>query len=279
MGANNKPLTDEEFKRRAKSAHPAVIFHSEYQKSHGIVNAECTDCGNFWSPKAYSIMQGHGCSVCRGGGKTWTQEQYAMRLKKVHNGKIIVIDDYVDSATHIFHRCQAGHEWKATPRTIAGGTGCPDCVQVRMIAGRYADQTKYEFTERARALTRAVYKRFSHLINPENLRRGRKDYVIDHKMSIAECYYNPKELKDPIRLEELCHPANLEMLHYKVNLSKMTKCSITASELRTAIKSWNKTYGRPFSVYGERLTFHTEDLLKGGLDFDQILLSTHHVLN
>ena len=256
MGANNKPLSDEEFKQRIKSIHPNILVHSLYERAQARVNAECLDCGNNWTPKAYSLTQGHGCSVCQGGGKTWTQEQYVMRLQKVHKGKITVAETYVDSATHILHRCQSGHEWKSLPRIVASGHGCPACVQVRIVAGHYAEQTKTQFTDRARAITRAVYTRFAKLVNPNNLPRSKTEYVIDHRYSISDCYYNPKELKDPIRLEELCHPANLEMLHCTKNLEKRAKSSITAAELRTAIRSWNKTYGRPFSVYGERLTFN-----------------------
>lgn len=269
MGANNKPLTDAEFKKRVKAAHPHITVHSLYTKAHANVNAECNACGHKWQPKAYSLAQGHGCMICKGGGKMWTHKQYTKKLRETHGGRVKAVGEYVDSGTPMQHKCDKGHKWNARPRdVIRGKTCCRKCLQVRSVSERYSNQTRREFSERARSLTRAVYLRYSHLINPLGLKHGRTAYVVDHMYSIADCFRNPHELKDSIRLDELCHPANLQMLFFEENLTKNDKSSITASGLRSAIREWNKTYGRPFSVRGGRLSFDAKNLLQGSFDLN-----------
>lgn len=72
----------------------------------------------------------------------------------------------------------------------------------------------HEYSILVRRLTETNYRKYSYLINPQGLKRGHRDYHIDHIISVKEGY----ELNIPI--ETMAHPANLQMLPYKENHRK-----------------------------------------------------------
>ena len=61
--------------------------------------------------------------------KKLTQEEFEDKLKKVHNGKIICLDKYINNSTKIrFKHIVCNHEWTATPSNVLNGTSCPECA-------------------------------------------------------------------------------------------------------------------------------------------------------
>lgn len=73
------------------------------------------------------------------------------------------------------------------------------------------------------------YKKYKKIINPKKLKRGKKDYHIDHRFSVLEGF------KNNILPYIISHPFNLEMKYYKDNLSKDYKCSITKKQLMEGV--------------------------------------------
>lgn len=74
-------------------------------------------------------------------------------------------------------------------------------------------------------LTERSYRKYKKNINPENFKRGRGKYHVDHKFSVLEGFKNnilPKIIADP---------SNLQMLTEKENISKDFRCSITKRQL------------------------------------------------
>lgn len=59
--------------------------------------------------------------------KKKTHQQYVDEVAKV-NPNIEVIEQYIDSRTHILHRCKFdGYVWKPSPTNVLHGHGCPMC--------------------------------------------------------------------------------------------------------------------------------------------------------
>lgn len=78
------------------------------------------------------------------------------------------------------------------------------------------------------------FNQFYNDINPNNYKRGRKTYHLDHKISILFGYLNDI---DP---EIIGHRCNLEMLYYKENIKKQANCSLSLNELLERIDELEK---------------------------------------
>jgi len=70
-----------------------------------------------------------------------------------------------------------------------------------------------------------IYRNNVNEINPMNLKRGIKNFHIDHKYSIKQGFLNN------VPIEIISHPCNLTMIWWKDNLEKQDKCNITLKEL------------------------------------------------
>lgn len=81
--------------------------------------------------------------------------------------------------------------------------------------------------------TTTIYRNNLKFINPNNLKRGKKFYHIDHKYSIKSGFINN------IPIEIISHPCNLFMIWYKDNLIKQDKCDISLNELLENIKNYD----------------------------------------
>jgi hypothetical protein len=80
------------------------------------------------------------------------------------------------------------------------------------------DLNEYQdYMKATRQLSDKMYKLFKHEINPENHRRGKFQYHLDHKFPIIECF------KQGWSIMEAAAPSNLQMLPWNENLSKSNK--------------------------------------------------------
>ena len=84
--------------------------------------------------------------------------------------------------------------------------------------------------------TNLVYCEYYNFINPNNLKRGSKEYHLDHIYSVT------KGLKDNIPIWVICHPCNLQMLSAFDNVSKSNRCDITLEELFSRIEDFESKY-------------------------------------
>ena len=82
-------------------------------------------------------------------------------------------------------------------------------------------------------LTNVMYKKYADLINPNNLKRGRFTYHLDHKYSRFDGFLNG------IPPEIIGHWTNLELIPHKKNLQKHRNSSITKEKLYELYYSYN----------------------------------------
>jgi len=87
--------------------------------------------------------------------------------------------------------------------------------------------------------TSRTYRKFKNVINPNNLKRSRNCFQLDHKFSIVQGFI------DNVDIEIMSSVPNLEMLSAHDNNSKNKKCSISKDRLideyRKFINEYNET--------------------------------------
>lgn len=75
---NNKGKTglknNNDFLLQLHKAHPEIESEGEYINTHTNVNFICKRCGNRWSAKPYSVLQGHGCPQCAKTGTSFMEQ-------------------------------------------------------------------------------------------------------------------------------------------------------------------------------------------------------------
>ena len=127
-----------DFVNIVKDKNPTVEIVGIYTKAQERIAVRCKECGYEWSPKAYSLIQGHSCRYCsakrrakNNSGKTGlkTQEQFLFEMSKAHP-TISVVGKYINSHTDIKCTCTVcRHSWKAKPYSLLQGHGCPRCAK------------------------------------------------------------------------------------------------------------------------------------------------------
>lgn len=92
---------------------------------------KCNKCGNVWSARPYSVIAGHGCRKCY--DKRNSERRIipfdAINDKLKQSGcNAQIISGYIDTRHHAIAKCnRCGNEWKASPRDLINGHGCPMC--------------------------------------------------------------------------------------------------------------------------------------------------------
>lgn len=102
--------------------------------------------------------------------------------------------------------------------------------------------------------TLTIYRNNTLLINPTLLKRGHKQYHIDHKFSLKSAF------KHNLPMEIISHPCNLQMIWWYDNISKQDTCSITLNELLTNIINYEHNVEIKHSTLNE--SYKKENLIK-----------------
>lgn len=75
-----------------------------------------------------NVLRGLKCIKC---SNTWkaSHSDYVDKLySKSIAEEILPVESYINTDTPIIHTCSKGHEWKAAPKHILEGRGCPECA-------------------------------------------------------------------------------------------------------------------------------------------------------
>ena len=114
----------------------------KYTNSKDHVEIICNKCSEelgyqyVFKIRAASFLHGRGCRRCSSNASL-SIDEVKDRLKKVHNGTIIILDNYIDNGTRYranFECLVCGHRWVTTiGHVITGKSGCPVCARNRTI--------------------------------------------------------------------------------------------------------------------------------------------------
>ena len=135
-------------------------------------------------------------------------------------------------------QCSKGHIFNMKWIAFRSGKRCQECFYDSLRTKCDIDdlQEYIKYKKVVMSLTNKTYRKYKHLINPLNYKRGRNhnDYQLDHKFSILEGY---KQNIDPKIISSY---VNLEIIPTYANTSKQESCSISKEELLEAYKNINE---------------------------------------
>lgn len=122
--------------------------------------------------------------------------------------------------------CNNGHEYKCNWNNWSKGKSCRICYNKNRYDSSVKSKEGYDlYYFLVWKHTHKNYKKYKHIINPNNLERGIKKHQLDHKFSISE------GMKRGILPSIIGSFHNLEMIIYSSNSSKGGKCSISDFDL------------------------------------------------
>lgn len=119
-------ISDSEYKSRLSQRGYSVIPLEPCQGGKVKITHKCLKCGYEWKISPTKVLIGKGCPICANNIKR-TQEQYSFDVLR-KNPFVSVLGEYLGLAIPIEHKCNiCGKQWKARPRDILAGKGCPYC--------------------------------------------------------------------------------------------------------------------------------------------------------
>ena len=129
--AGNIKKTLEVYANEVARGNPNIKIIGKYRNIGSPIKVECTSCGNVWSPKAQTLIQGHGCPVCKNIERSLkarkNHDDFIEQLTMI-NDDIEVLEKYIDTKTPILCRCKkCDYEWNIRPNNLLNGQGCPHC--------------------------------------------------------------------------------------------------------------------------------------------------------
>lgn len=86
--------------------------------------------GHVWEALSANVKRGHWCKICgnyRQARQKAKSIETARELARAKGGECLS-SDYINNHTKLGWRCAEGHEWRAVPASIQGGTWCPICA-------------------------------------------------------------------------------------------------------------------------------------------------------
>lgn len=122
--------THHSFVKEMKKTNSFIEVTGIYSGAHKTIKCSCTKCQYQWAPKAYNILNGHGCPKCSSASLK-TTERFVSELRNV-SPNIKVTGIYVGALQRIECECENGHRWKASPSNLLSGHGCGKCNRSNM---------------------------------------------------------------------------------------------------------------------------------------------------
>jgi len=179
---------------------------------------KCPHCGYKRQSNTYDVLSKKStkCNSCKIKEK-WNDIEYKNNQLKTRNTK-----EYRENMSNSMKKSKA---WKDT-----------QCLRIeglkeywkKIRGGKELYEVYNEWTLYRKIvykMTEHTYNKYKSIINPDNVKRGRNTYHLDHKFSILEGF------KNNIPPYILSNYNNLEILSSKENISKDYKCSISKKML------------------------------------------------
>ena len=131
-----KTVTREEYVTRLAEKNPTVELIGDYIKAKEPAEHHCLIHDVYWKIRPASALLGSGCPMCHRERNIQntpkTHEKYVAEVA-VKNPNIIVLGTYVNSNTHILHKCKIHEiEWETSPASILQGSGCKECMKEKL---------------------------------------------------------------------------------------------------------------------------------------------------
>ena len=130
-GAKHKRKNTETFIDELRNINPDIKVCGEYITAHEKISCECLICNNIWSATPANLLKNKGCPICslkkQGINRRTTDNEFKNRISNIHPN-IIINDTYNTELEPISVTCnKCSHTWKAIPKNLLQGIGCPKC--------------------------------------------------------------------------------------------------------------------------------------------------------
>ncbi len=221
-----KKLTYEFIKNKTQEiAEGYELLSSKYINNSTKLIFKC-DKGHIFKMCWGNFKQGQRCSKCRGTKKLsirYIKEEIAITAP---NYKLLSTK-YINCSTKLKFKCDKNHVFKMNWNNFRAGKRCSKCFH-DSIRKTYTltELTKmYWYKKAVEQYTKQNYKKYYTIINPNNLRRGRNKYHLDHIFSVMMGF------KLDIKPEIIANPYNLQMLVERENIIKSDMSWQTKQEL------------------------------------------------
>ena len=130
----SKKKTHKEYIQQVAQINPNIEVLGQYIDAKTKILHMCKIDQHQWYATPDHILRGRGCPKCCRATKK-THVQYVSELL-AKNKQIIVLEQYVNTATKILHKCLIdGYEWLVTPSDMLLGQGCPVCAGKKVLIG------------------------------------------------------------------------------------------------------------------------------------------------
>lgn len=141
--SESKRKSHEQFVNEAASRNDKVRVVGRYRGSAHKVEVECVKCGRRWLAYPGNILSGAGCQSCSVARRRLSIQGVIARIKEV-NPDIELVGNYTMASGKATFRCNVcGYTWDAIVSSVAGGTGCPECMKKRFSAMKTKSHEQY----------------------------------------------------------------------------------------------------------------------------------------
>lgn len=246
-----KHKTTEMFIRELKEIFPEYDYSKVvYVNNTTKVCIICPEHGEFWQ-KPNNILNGHGCSKCRG-GVSYDKETFIEKANCVHNDRYDYSKvEYKNSQTPVCIICPEHGEFWQRPDMHLRGEGCPTCnkskleFEVKSIFTEYEEEKTFEWLKDDKSMRLDFYlSEYNIAIECQGKQHfkqvwfGMKEYSKRYSYSKLENVQKRDSLK-----YELCKEHNIDILYYfpeeylkyDVDFYKDKKCFHNIDDLKNYI--------------------------------------------
>ena len=193
-------LTTEEFIGKARLVHGCKYGYGRtvYTLARRKVTVTCPEHGDF-EQRAYSHLNGNGCTKCRDDGLRLTTEEFTGKARLVHGCKYgygYLSSVYADSQKKITITCPEHGDFEQRPASHLRGNGCPKCS----ITGFNPDKQAYLYI----LLDTETHSRVKiGISNVPDQRLTRLKRKTPFSIERIELFETPPT--ETLRIESLCH--------------------------------------------------------------------------
>lgn len=167
-----KKKTHIDFCHELKAQNLKVTVLGTYKDYNSKIAVKCDKCGCEWSPRAGSLLHGHGCPRCAG-VKLKSHAEFVKDLKSLRDD-VIITGRYVKALEKTkFRFLKCGHECDITPAHVLSGRGCPECGRSQKGASQ--------------RLTMEIFLERLHKIDPNLVVSEGAMYINNHTLMPLHC--------------------------------------------------------------------------------------------
>lgn len=167
-----KKKTHIDFCHELKAKNLKVTVLGIYKDYNSKIAVRCDKCGCEWSPRAGSLLHGHGCPKCAG-VKLKSHSEFVKDLKSQRDD-VIITGRYAKALEKTkFRFLKCGHECDITPAHVLSGRGCPECGRSQKGASQ--------------RLTMEIFLERLHKIDPNLVVSEGATYINSHTLMSLHC--------------------------------------------------------------------------------------------